>query len=282
MRKVNTLLVLSVAAVLAAAVVTIWVLRASPPDLFEAVRWNDPRAITRGIRDGQDPNVSNDLGRTPLHLAASFGFRECAEALIDGGAALSPVDKYGGDTPVHMAAFRDRAEMIQLLASNGADVDAHNGNGQTPLHMATQGFRSSSTKALLKAGADVDSKDARGRTPLFNAVRYRDKPTIEMLVRHGASLSTRDGKGQTVMDLVPKDDNDPNTHTMAKFLKELSAERSGQTTTPSSPSVGDPASAGGGRQYQKNETSGRARARVPVRAGGCFRGPPLWRGPRDV
>ena len=43
------------------------------------------------------------FGNTPLHLAASNGYKEIVEALIRAGADKDHQDKFG-NTPLHMAA----------------------------------------------------------------------------------------------------------------------------------------------------------------------------------
>ena len=45
-----------------------------------------------------DPNKKNGQGNTPLHLAAYYGRKVLAKALLDGGADLSVENNGGGDT----------------------------------------------------------------------------------------------------------------------------------------------------------------------------------------
>jgi hypothetical protein len=44
--------------------------------------------------------------------------------------------RYNGQTPLHFAITRNRADMLDLLIEMGADVDAPDGNGQTALEYA--------------------------------------------------------------------------------------------------------------------------------------------------
>ncbi len=73
-------------------------------------------------------------------------------------------------TPLHWAAWKGHAEIIELLVDHGADVHAHNQNehwGTTPLHAAAHGNQPKAVTALLKRGADVNAaKRPQGGTPL--------------------------------------------------------------------------------------------------------------------
>jgi ankyrin repeat protein len=64
---------------------------------------------------GANPNVSdNASGSTPLHLAASRGHAEVVDALISNGARVDAVTRIG-DTAL---------DAVGLLISKGADVNA--------------------------------------------------------------------------------------------------------------------------------------------------------------
>jgi ankyrin repeat protein len=76
-------------------------------------------------------------GFTPLHLAAQQGNLEVAAALLDAGARVDPVNKYG-NSPLFAAvfAYQGRGELIELLQRHGADQNRANASGQTPAGLA--------------------------------------------------------------------------------------------------------------------------------------------------
>ena len=60
---------------------------------------------------------------------------ESARVAIELGADVNHTD-LDGTAPVHTAAQRNYATIVELLAKHGADLTVKNGNGQTPLEIA--------------------------------------------------------------------------------------------------------------------------------------------------
>lgn len=139
-------------------------------------RWNDallaaaenglPRQVAEALAQGADPNATNELGATALHKAASWGFIEVAQVLLDHGADPM-VGAQLGTTPLHYAASRDNEEMVRLLLARGAMVNVRNHKGVTPLHYAAMDGREANVALLLAHGARVDIKSGVGKTPLL-------------------------------------------------------------------------------------------------------------------
>ena len=60
---------------------------------------------------------------------------EAARAAIEHGADVNRTD-HGGTAPLHSAAQRNYAALVELLAANGADLNVKNGSGTTALTLA--------------------------------------------------------------------------------------------------------------------------------------------------
>lgn len=88
-------------------------------------------------------------GWTPLHLAAFFGYRDAAAALIDAGAAVEAVSKNSlTNTPLHAATAGKHADVALLLLEHGADAFKADAGGYTPLEIAKQNHLDSVVAAI--------------------------------------------------------------------------------------------------------------------------------------
>ena len=141
---------------------------------------NKVESMNSLIASGADVNATNNLGQTPLHVAA---------AKIGGWD--------GNDPPVN--------EPFQLLIYSKANVNAQDNQGLTPLDvvaLSDSSFRKEATRALLDAGANANLRDKQGRTPahLFLSGKWAWSEAgecIDMLVAAGADLSAKDDQRKT-------------------------------------------------------------------------------------
>ena len=85
---------------------------------------------------GWDPLLigGNDIdtkGWTPLHYAATFGFVEIVEMLLDHGADVNTPDECRW-TALHLAAIHGELQVVNTLLRRGANPQARNMKGHTP------------------------------------------------------------------------------------------------------------------------------------------------------
>ena len=92
---------------------------------------------------------------------------------LEIGADINQTD-HGGTAPLHVAAQRNYATVVQLLADHGADLNLKNGNGTTPLKLAeraearrlerpdvTTNPSGNSAQVLRDLGATDDPEEAK-------------------------------------------------------------------------------------------------------------------------
>ena len=99
-----------------------------------------------------------DLGWTPLYMAVFYNRTEIVGILVDAGA--DPNARGDTETVLCHAISYNRVESVEVLVEAGADVNANCGHGDsrsdwTPLLVATFYNRSSIVKILVDAGAKL-------------------------------------------------------------------------------------------------------------------------------
>ncbi|MBI4741402.1 MAG: ankyrin repeat domain-containing protein [Betaproteobacteria bacterium] len=146
------------------------------------------RAAARGnlakVRELLDAGARIDehdnLGRTPLHLAAFSGYPKTSALLIARGAGLDAKDRVGM-TPLHAAVLGGEIQEVELILDNKPDIRAATDTGLTALHLAAATGQDKLATLLVQRGADPQSKDRDGRTPLFYALKNQHPSTVAIL-----------------------------------------------------------------------------------------------------
>ena len=90
--------------------------------------------------------------------AAETGNIEAIKQHLAAGADVNTMT-----ASLHRAAYNKHQEIIELLITNGVDVNAKNDAAETPLHLATT---KEIAELLIANGADVNATTNRGTTPL--------------------------------------------------------------------------------------------------------------------
>lgn len=107
--------------------------------LFEILRSGDTTAISKAIKESQDPQVANSLyGTTILHLALQCAEPQVVEFVLSSGddQSINSQDREG-NTPLHLAAQLGRVSLVRELLNRPSVNDAIvNYRGQTALEAA--------------------------------------------------------------------------------------------------------------------------------------------------
>ncbi len=96
--------------------------------LGEAIERGDLAAARRWIRAGAPTNARRhgDGGMTPLSTAVFHGRMEIAKILVEEHKVSVSYHNRDGNTPLHLAAFLCREDMIEFLLANGASLTKKN------------------------------------------------------------------------------------------------------------------------------------------------------------
>jgi ankyrin repeat protein len=90
--------------------------------LYLASQQGHARVIQALVKAGADVKAGTPNGTMPLMVAAASGDVDSVRTLLDNGAEINGRDGVRWQTPVMYAAANNRAAVIELLASKGADL----------------------------------------------------------------------------------------------------------------------------------------------------------------
>ena len=91
------------------------------------------------------------FGMTALHVAASKGNKEIVELLLTRGADIEAKEDTGR-TALHTAAFRGYMEIVKYLLEKGAKINAQTNDGKTPLDWALLSNKTEASNAIRQKG----------------------------------------------------------------------------------------------------------------------------------
>jgi ankyrin repeat protein len=133
----------------------------------------------------------------PFVRAAQEDNLEQLTSLI-AGVDVNLRDKRTDTTALEHAVRNANREMVQLLLSSGADVNAKNDSGETVLMMLDKDATSDLVWDLLNAGADVNHKDDDGNTALMR-IADTNLEALTTLIEAGAKVNAQNEEGLTAL-----------------------------------------------------------------------------------
>jgi len=172
--------------------------------LMAAAKKGNMQMIDVLLEKGIDVNAEDADGESPLIEAAAKGQKEAVELLTTNGADL---DGFGSSALV-AAAMNGQVEVVEFLLSLAVDINARGRSGRTagriPLCEAARAGQIDMVKLLLTRGAVINSDNNDGKTALMTAALGGRTEMVRLLLSKGADIDLQDRDGNTALDLVSK------------------------------------------------------------------------------
>ncbi len=173
----------------------------------------------------QDPQILyrvNEQSLSPLMIAAYHRFDEAVnyiasqmtnmtlyEAVVYGDKTETQrqllndpgiKDRYAPDgfTPLGLACFFGKKDIVELLLEMQADVNKSSNNDfhVAPLHSAVAGNYAEITALLLAHGADPDLPQQKGIRPVHAAALHGMADILGLLKKYNANFNLKDDNGK--------------------------------------------------------------------------------------
>ena len=169
---------------------------------------------------GADAKAKNPIGHV-LHAAAFHNGIKAVSLLLNCGVDVHATGgRHVYALQAAIASETDRAEKVQALVDNGADINAHGGPQEYPFLAAARQYNSHAVvKVLLDAGADVRTWGGEYGYALQAAVDAVEIETVELLLDRGADVRACGKEGYPIHFGVGSGDLE-----MVQFLLERGAE----------------------------------------------------------
>ncbi|KAK6385414.1 hypothetical protein LTR65_009108 [Meristemomyces frigidus] len=176
----------------------------------------------------KDANVTmkDADNQEPIHHAVRQGNVKLTVALIDEGAKLSAVNKYGWNS-LHLAAAYGHVALLAECMTRGVSIEertatpsfkpekrtnaaARRGywaeirwphSGARPLELALEYGHDDLANMLISGGAKIDEGDSRGWRPLHYAAFSCRPDMVDLLLQKGAAADAKTVDGHTALTL---------------------------------------------------------------------------------
>lgn len=157
-------------------------------------------------------------GITKLHSACGYGFYELvetyltqnidanSECIIDDLANITPLHFCAGIGPDPLTPYR--AKCVELLISNGADINKRTSKGDTALHWCAKLGTVDVCDELIRLDCDLNAFNKNCETSAHCAAFYWNLSLLENLINRGINVSIQDSNGRTILHSLCKNSTD--------------------------------------------------------------------------
>lgn len=175
--------------------------------LLAAAANGDVDALRIRLSDGADPDVRDGYGRTPLHIAAYAGRHEIMRELVRAGADPNALENDRYDIVTIAAVANDLPTLEVALALGTRATNVTSPYDGTALIAAAHLGHVQVVEELVRVGAPLDHVNNLGWTALIESIVLGDggprhTETLRVLVDAGANVNLADANGRTPLALA--------------------------------------------------------------------------------
>jgi ankyrin repeat protein len=117
--------------------------------------------------------VRGDYGFTALHFAVQYNLNTQVKYLIEEVGIDPNVSDFMKNTPLHLCCIYKRLQIFKMLVyEHGVNVDLLNSNNETPLLLAAVTGQTEMARILLQKGARTSFKIAQYKMPIVKIDLY--------------------------------------------------------------------------------------------------------------
>ena len=148
--------------------------------------------------NGKEGQPAENKDWNLLHSAAKGGDVSIIEMMLSDGIEVNSKDSFG-TTPLMIAATECKNQAVDFLLFKGADPSLTTNTGRNSLHAAVEGGDVSIVETMLLHNIPLDSSDNDGITSLMIAAALNDFDTVEFLLSKGADPFSKTNEGRTAL-----------------------------------------------------------------------------------
>jgi ankyrin repeat protein len=169
-------------------------------DFFQTIQNGDYEKVEQYIHE--EPELIDSIVKwecTPLMFASYWGKDTMVELFLKNGADMYKFRHENGRLSLHLATLQKHTDVVNVLISNGMDVNVKDGADKTALVYAIEENNKEIIELLLKHNAKLPEEKDIINQVLHSAVLYGLQNIAEELLKNGASLTGVDNNGRSLL-----------------------------------------------------------------------------------
>lgn len=151
-----------------------------------------PNMVKSLLRHHANINATDNNGLVPLHYASRLGKLEVVKLLLGNGAKKDACTRETY-TPLILAAYNNRPDVVEALLAAGADVNIQSHDGTALVLAAQGGFEACASHILKDKRLQNPRSEGRVGSPLHEAAFYGQPAMVKLLLKNGFAATMNSG-----------------------------------------------------------------------------------------